>query len=159
MLLKLYLKRYRYLTDENVKLLVDRELIKALVVDLKGSRSVVCSCLQLTRFAITVFSDYLADGGALTILANHPRRFKDNPETQFAVKRSLHEQGAIVHWFRSPRLLHQKVILVAPNIVYLGSHNLSSKAFLSNHETSMRIIDKALYGRLIDRTLQFCGMV
>lgn len=141
-----------------VDLLVDRSLAKALASDLWTAPSVVCSCLQLNRFVITLFSNYLSDGGPLTILANHPGRSKVNAEVQFDVRRSLHEQGALVHWFRSPRLLHQKTILIAPDIVYLGSHNLSKKAFFSNHEVSVRIKDKDIYDKLIDRTLQFCGM-
>lgn len=141
-----------------ISLLFDRELSKSLAVDLTTSRSVICSCMQLSRFVITIFSDYLAAEGSLTMITNHPRRFKGPQELQFDVRRSLIEQGATVHWFRSPRLLHQKVILVAPDIVYLGSHNMSAKAFLSNHEATLRIVDKALYTKLTDRTLKLCGM-
>lgn len=155
----LNLLQNRYLTLSEIILLSDKDYAKSVKKDLLSSTSAVCSCVQLNRFAITLFSDFLSRGGSLTILANHPGRFRDKPDNQFDVYRSLITQGANVQWFRSPRLLHQKVILMAPDIVYLGSHNLSAKAFYSNHEVSIRLENKAMYDALIDRTLQFCGML
>lgn len=142
----------------NVEILNDRELRRRFMVDLLDAESVVCTCLQLNNFVSELFREYSETGKPVTVIANHPSRSGTDIERQISLRRDLIENGIQVNWFRSARLLHQKVILLAPDIVFIGSHNLSRKAWFSNHETTVRIKDRALFKTMESRLSAFCGI-
>lgn len=142
----------------NVEILNDRELRRRFMIDLVDAESVVCTCLQLNGFVLELFQKYSETGKPVTVIANHPSRSGTDIERQISLRRELIENGIQVNWFRSARLLHQKTILLGPDIVFIGSHNLSRKAWFSNHETTIRIKDKELCNTMRNRLSAFCGI-
>lgn len=142
----------------NIAILNDRELRRRFSADLGDAESVVCTCLHLNSFILELFKNYTELARSVTVIANHPSRSPADAEKQIALRRELIENGIQVNWFRSSRLLHQKTILLGPDIVFIGSHNLSRKAWFSNHETTVRIKNKALYDTMWTRLSAFCGI-
>lgn len=142
----------------NIEILNDGEMRRRLSVDLKDAESVICVCLHLNPFVLQLFKGYAELARSVTVIANHPSRSLGDAEKQIALRRELIEHGIQVNWFRSARLLHQKTILLGPDIVFIGSHNLSRKAWYSNHETTVRIKNQALYDTVRNRLSAFCGI-
>lgn len=142
----------------NIEILNDREMRRKFSEDLKDAESVICTCLHLNSFVLELFADFTKLARSVTVIANHPSRSSSDAEKQIALRRELIEHGIQVNWFRSARLLHQKTILLGPDLVFIGSHNLSRKAWFSNHETTVRINNQSLYNAMRDRLSAFCGI-
>lgn len=132
-----------------ITLLQDKEYRPALVNDLTPGRKVRIECLTLAPFIVVLLRSFLVAGGQVDILTNalakkqlHGRDFMEN-------RNQLRELGACVFTYEAPHLNHQKVILIEPDIVYLGSHNMTAQSQFNNRETSIRMTHHGFYDKLV----------
>ena len=69
----------------------------------------------------------------------------------------LRALGADVRTFKAPYLYHQKTILIPPDIVFVGSHNLTYASVYRNFESSVRFQNFGVYQTLHLRFCRFFG--
>lgn len=135
----------------NYQLLQQHEFLTHLKEDISTAKHIRLETLSLSPVLIPLFTAYLVEKKNLEILTNNPARNKWVWTDFIDTRIKLCSLGAKIFIWRSPYLHHQKIILIAPNIVYLGSHNLSWASLYSNIETSLRLEDDTLYQKLLDQ--------
>lgn len=130
-------------------LLRDREYITALTTDLETAQEIVIECLSVMPALISLLSPFLKAGGKAEIICNAPHKsYLHNPEF-LQNRKELRGKGALVFSYFAPHINHSKVVLIAPDIVYLGSHNMSQQSLYSNRETSLRLTHADIYNKLM----------
>ncbi len=145
-------------TSDNIgwiEVLYNKEFVTRLNIDLEAGSSCCANLLYLTPVIAQVFESFLLQKKHLTIIANHPSRFSKGVQDPYQIRQNLLQLGAHVHFFRSPRLCHEKILLIPPGTVYLGSHNFSINGLFKNNESTVRffspsILDK-LHARIVSR--------
>lgn len=132
-----------------VTLLQDREYRQSIALDLIDHNSVRIECLTLTPFIIVLLRDFLIQGGHVEILTNSYSKKQIHGADYLENRKELKNLGAHVFTYEAPHLNHQKVVLIEPDIVYLGSHNMTSQSNFANRESSVRLVNKAIYDKLL----------
>jgi phosphatidylserine/phosphatidylglycerophosphate/cardiolipin synthase-like enzyme len=127
----------------------DRDFLLALSRDIAQASDVHLSVVSLTRQLRFLFVDFLLRGGSLTVATNSLSRYPDSTASILAEVAELRDLGAHVVYYNSPYLLHAKLIAIAPNIVYIGSHNLTGQSMGRNIERSVRLMDPALFSDVL----------
>lgn len=132
-----------------VTLLQDREYRHALARDLLTTHHIRIECLTLTSFLTILLEDFLSAGGSADILCNAFSKKYLHTDEFLEVRKLLKELGASVYVYDAPHINHQKVVLIEPDIVYIGSHNMTVQSNFNNRETSLRIVHPDFYNKLL----------
>lgn len=133
----------------NYELLQQQEFIIHLKEDISLAKVIRLEALSLSPILVPLFTDYLFQNKTLEILTNRPGRIKWIGPDFVDIRIKLTNLGAKIFIWRAPYLHHQKIILIAPNIVYCGSHNMSWASCYSNIETTIRLEDDTIYQKLL----------
>lgn len=132
----------------SIELLRDREYLTALTADLETAQEIAIECLSISPALLSLLSAYLARGGKAEVLCNAPQKtYLHSPEF-LQNRKKLRAQGAQVYSYNAPHINHCKLVLIAPDIVYLGSHNMTHQSLHSNRENSLRLIHPEIYNKL-----------
>lgn len=143
--------------SESITLLLDTEFPAALHREMLLTSRVTASVLQLGVYCKSIFFPPLEDGTAVHIITNPPGKWPSMAEEVALTTQALRGAGAEVHYVRRHGLLHQKQVLCAPDIVFLGSHNMSRQSHTINLESSLMIRSATLYNTLLERMLSLSG--
>lgn len=131
-----------------IEILYNKEFVTRLSVDLDSSSECCVNLLYLTPVISQVFETFLLQKKKLIIIANHPSRFNQGAQDPYQIRQDLIKMGADVHFFRSPRLCHEKILLIPPGTVYLGSHNFSLNGLFRNNESTVRFFSPSILQKL-----------
>jgi len=131
-----------------LEVLQNKDFIYRLKYDLLSAQECYISLLYLTPQIKEIFEEYLSLRKKLVIVTNHPAKFQAVSTNPFQLRLELQKMGAEVYFYRAPWLSHEKILLLKPGLVYLGSHNFSKKALFSNHETTVRFFSSSIYQKL-----------
>ncbi len=137
-----------------IEVLQNKDFINRLNYDLLSAKECYISLLYLTPQIRVIFEEYLSLQKKLVIVTNHPAKFQAVSTNPFQLREELKNLGAEVHFYRAPWLCHEKILLLKPGLVYLGSHNFSKKALFSNHETTVRFFSSSIHRKLKEQIIQ-----
>lgn len=87
-------------------------------------------------------------GIPVSVLFNMSSRKNFLTRANAEVATSLMSQGVLCRHSDTNRVSHVKLFLIDDNITFLGSHNLSTKAFHSNREISLCVESPQLHDKL-----------
>lgn len=132
-----------------IQYLVDSEYKAALVRDMDASRIAHLCTVRLSQSIEHLFGSWLRGGGLLYCVTNSVARFPADIITTLSVAGKLRELGVRLTQINAPYLLHPKILTFAPDIVYLGSHNMTPQSLARNIERSVRIKNLRLYNTVI----------
>lgn len=132
-----------------INLLQDKEYRKALVEDMNRASLMYIETVTLAPFLVVLLREWLIAGGSANILTNSLKKSQIHDRDFLTNRDFLRELGAKVYSYDAPHLNHQKIVLIAPDIVYLGSHNMTAQSNFNNRETSIRLVNKAFYDKLL----------
>ena len=121
----------------------------ALSNDLQSAETVYASAVTLSPHLITLFEKFCRRGGHLSLVTNSIHRYPAILGQQLSIAARLRSVGARVTFYDCPYLLHAKCVIVSPDIVYLGSHNLTAQALNRNIERSVRITSLGLFTKVL----------
>lgn len=135
----------------DIQLLQGKEYIRSLYEDFDYAKKIRIECLTLNPIIADILIPQAKAGAKIEILTNPPDRKMIHGPDFLEVRRILREAGIKVYCFNAPYLHHQKIVLIDPDIVYLGSHNISKPSLNINIETSVRFRNFDIFMRLLNQ--------
>lgn len=135
----------------NIQLLQGKEYIRSLYEDFDYAKKIRMETLTLNPIIADILLPQAKLGVKIEILTNPPDRKMIHGPDFLTIRKTLREAGIKVYSFNAPYLHHQKIILIDPDIVYLGSHNISQQSLNANIETSVRFRHFDIYTKLLEK--------
>lgn len=131
-----------------IELLKDNQYGKFVVETLKTARKSIKISTFKAEFPKKGRAHYLENlfkviflkaqqGVEVKLLINWHENKRCVPKTNIKVMLEFQKQNIKVKYLHHNRCCHSKIIIIDNKIVFLGSHNLSTKSFTSNFETSL----------------------
>lgn len=136
-----------------IEVLYNKEYVQRLNIDLEAGTECYVNMLYLSNTVGQVFESFLLQQKKLVIITNHPSKARTGVHDPYKIRQDLIAQGAEVHFYRAPWLSHEKILLIPPGIVYLGSHNFTIRGLFQNHESTVRFYSPPVLDRLKSRIL------
>ncbi len=137
-----------------IEVLYNKEFVQRLQADLEAAEECYCNMLYLSNVVEQIFESFLLQQKKLVIITNHPAKIKTGAHDPYELRNKLEAKGAEVHFYRAPWLSHEKILLIPPGTVYLGSHNFTIRGLFQNHESTVRFHSPSIFERLKSRILK-----